>query len=130
MVSHETLDEAIRIPDPQDCADRMIELALKGGGPDNVTVIVADVVDIDFGEDAPIVGGAAGDGSEDRRRRTRPPSRASAITAPRTEPLRIEPLRAAAGPEGQAAQARSGVVLVLLAAAGAVAGGAIAPESW
>jgi len=35
-----------------------------GGGPDNITCIVADVVDIDFGEDAPIVAGAAGDGSE------------------------------------------------------------------
>jgi len=52
MVSDETLGEAIQIRDPQDCADRMIELALKGGGTDNVTVIIADVVDVDFGDDA------------------------------------------------------------------------------
>lgn len=63
-VSEETLAEALRIADPQQCADRMIELALKGGGPDNVTVIIADVVDVEFGEDAPIVGGAAGNGDE------------------------------------------------------------------
>lgn len=63
-VSTETIAEALRIPDPQQCADRMIELALKGGGPDNVTVIVADVVDVEFGDDAPIVGGAAGNGDE------------------------------------------------------------------
>ena len=63
-VSVETIAEALRIPDPQQCADRMIELALKGGGPDNVTVIIADVVDVEFGEDAPIVGGAAGNGDE------------------------------------------------------------------
>lgn len=31
----------------QECADRLVELALEGGGPDNVTVIVAEVADID-----------------------------------------------------------------------------------
>jgi protein phosphatase len=92
VVSMETLDEAIRIPDPQACADRMIELALKGGGPDNVTVIVADVEDVDFGDDYPIVGGAAGDGSEEHNA---PPdsaaSRASALTQQRPPmPQRME----------------------------------------
>ncbi|NUT97773.1 MAG: serine/threonine-protein phosphatase [Saccharothrix sp.] len=91
VVSMETLEEAIRIPDPQACADRMIELALKGGGPDNVTVVIADVVDIDFGEDAPIVGGAAGDGSEDPPPPDSPASRASSITGPRPIPQRVEP---------------------------------------
>ncbi|MFD0200059.1 MULTISPECIES: PP2C family protein-serine/threonine phosphatase [Saccharothrix] len=92
VVSMETLEEAIRIPDPQACADRMIELALKGGGPDNVTVVVADVVDVDFGEDAPIVGGAAGDGSEDPPPPDSPASRASSITGPRPIPPRVEPM--------------------------------------
>jgi PPM family protein phosphatase len=92
VVSMETLDEAIRIPDPQACADRMIELALKGGGPDNVTVVIADVVDVDFGEDAPIVGGAAGDGSEDPPPPDSPASRASSITGPRPIPQRVEPM--------------------------------------
>lgn len=92
VVSLETLDEAIRIPDPQACADRMIELALKGGGPDNVTVIVADVEDVDFGDDYPILGGAAGDGSDDHNA---PPdsaaSRASALTQQRPPmPQRVE----------------------------------------
>jgi protein phosphatase len=45
VVSFEKLAEAIQIPDRQSCADKMIELALQGGGPDNVTVIVADVVE-------------------------------------------------------------------------------------
>ncbi|GAA2990303.1 PP2C family protein-serine/threonine phosphatase [Actinokineospora diospyrosa] len=89
-VSHETLSEAIQIPDPQECADRMIELALRGGGPDNVTVIIADVVDVDYGDNHPIVGGAAGNGSDE----TPPPdsaaSRASAMTTPRPEPRKIE----------------------------------------
>ncbi|SES48954.1 PP2C family protein-serine/threonine phosphatase [Actinokineospora terrae] len=89
-VSHETLSEAIQIPDPQECADRMIELALRGGGPDNVTVIIADVVDVDYGDNHPIVGGAAGNGSDE----TPPPdsaaSRASAMTTPRPEPRKVE----------------------------------------
>lgn len=92
VVSMETLDEAIRIPDPQACADRMIELALKGGGPDNVTVIVADVQDVDFGDDYPILGGAAGDGSEEHNT---PPdsaaSRAATLTQQRPQmPQRME----------------------------------------
>ena len=86
MVSDETLAEALRIPDPQECADRMIELALKGGGTDNVTVIVADVVDVDFGEDAPIVGGAAGDGTDEGPPVDSPAARARALTAPPPPP--------------------------------------------
>ncbi|GLY67602.1 PP2C family protein-serine/threonine phosphatase [Amycolatopsis taiwanensis] len=87
MVSDETLAEAIQIPDPQQCADRMIELALKGGGTDNVTVIVADVVDVDFGEDAPIVGGAAGDGTDEYNHQgDSPAARARALTAPPPPP--------------------------------------------
>ena len=38
VVSTETIFEALHIPDPQDCADRLVELALRSGGPDNVTV--------------------------------------------------------------------------------------------
>ncbi|RJQ90690.1 PP2C family protein-serine/threonine phosphatase [Amycolatopsis panacis] len=82
MVSDETLAEAVQIADPQDCADRMIELALKGGGTDNVTVIIADVVDVDFGDDAPIVGGAAGDGSDELHQGDSPAARARALTQP------------------------------------------------
>ncbi|MFD2471515.1 PP2C family protein-serine/threonine phosphatase [Amycolatopsis silviterrae] len=90
MVSDETLAEAVQIPDPQDCADRMIELALKGGGTDNVTVIIADVVDVDFGDDAPIVGGAAGDGSDEMHQGDSPAARARALTQP-PPPPRQEP---------------------------------------
>ncbi|WP_410616374.1 PP2C family protein-serine/threonine phosphatase [Amycolatopsis sp. lyj-109] len=86
MVSDETLAEAVQIPDPQQCADRMIELALKGGGTDNVTVIIADVVDVDFGEDAPIVGGAAGDGSDELHQGDSPAARARALTQPPPPP--------------------------------------------
>jgi protein phosphatase len=58
-VSEDTLAETLRAaPSPQEACDQLIELALRAGGPDNVTAIVADVVDGDVAE-RPIVGGAA-----------------------------------------------------------------------
>ena len=36
--------ELLDSPDPQSAADRLLDLALQGGGPDNITVIVADLV--------------------------------------------------------------------------------------
>jgi protein phosphatase len=65
VVSEETLADTLgSITDYKECADRLIELALRGGGPDNVTVIVADVVDTEYGDSRPIVGGAAGGDDE------------------------------------------------------------------
>ncbi|AZG47055.1 PP2C family protein-serine/threonine phosphatase [Gordonia insulae] len=90
VVSEETLADTLgSIPDHKECADRLIELALRGGGPDNVTVIVADVVDTEYGESRPIVGGAAGGDDEGY---TPNPStaagRAAALRPPAAEPQR------------------------------------------
>ena len=68
LVSLDTIDATLKeIEDPGECAEALIQLALKGGGPDNITCIIADVVDLDAlprGEEAPsptpqIVGSAA-----------------------------------------------------------------------
>ncbi|WP_394216497.1 PP2C family protein-serine/threonine phosphatase [Brachybacterium vulturis] len=68
LVSLDTIDAALtNFTDPGECADELIQLALKGGGPDNITCIVADVVDLEQlprGQEAPstspqIVGSAA-----------------------------------------------------------------------
>ena len=68
VVTATTLHEALSSGNPQECADRLIELALRGGGPDNVTCIVADVVDGSAnrgnGSDLPIIGGAVTDGAD------------------------------------------------------------------
>ncbi len=92
VVSDETLADTLAgYRDPRECADRMIELALRGGGPDNITCIVADVVDIDFGDDAPIMGGSVGNGEDDGPRPDSAAARASATTMTRTVPQRVEP---------------------------------------
>lgn len=67
VVSAETISEALQLEDPGAAADRLVQLALRGGGPDNVTCIVADIVADDAGTDAPVVGGAA---AHDRGRST------------------------------------------------------------
>ena len=83
-VSHETILEAMKIPDVDGSADRLIELALRGGGPDNVTVVVADVVDHDYGgQTQPIIAGAV---SGDDDNRIAPPNTAAgraSVIAPR-----------------------------------------------
>jgi protein phosphatase len=59
VVSPETIHEALSLPQPGEAADRLVALALRGGGPDNITCIVADAVDLPIGDVAPVVGGAA-----------------------------------------------------------------------
>lgn len=44
-VTATTIEETLRQGTPEDAAFRLIELALRSGGPDNVTVVVADVVE-------------------------------------------------------------------------------------
>ena len=48
VVSSETLAATmIELTDIETCADRLVELALRGGATDNVTVVLGDVVDVD-----------------------------------------------------------------------------------
>jgi serine/threonine protein phosphatase PrpC len=130
VVSHETLAEAMHIADPQQCADRMIELALKGGGPDNVTVIIADVVDVDFGEDAPIVGGAAGDGSDDHNPPPdSPASRARALNPPPPPPQQVGPPPRVTPPKSKRRKLLRSL-LIVAAVLVILAGGAFGTRWW
>ncbi len=91
-VSDETIHEALQIPDVAESAYRLIELALRGGGPDNVTVVVADVVDYDYGQTQPILAGAVS--GEDDQLTTLPNTsagRASAINPRKETAKRVPP---------------------------------------
>ncbi|MET8873670.1 PP2C family serine/threonine-protein phosphatase [Nocardia sp. NPDC004604] len=94
VVSDETIANTMREGGTDECADRLIELALRSGGPDNVTVVVADVIDLDYGQSHPIVAGAASGQDEDT-----PPPNTAAGRAAAMRPPRAEPRRAAATPE-------------------------------
>ena len=129
MVSDETLPETLQAyRDPRECADRMIELALRGGGPDNITCIVADVVDIDFGEDAPIMGGSVGDGSDDAPPPDSAAARASATTLTRVAPQRVVPPVAA--PAASSQRSRMRVALLALVALVVLVVGAVLARAW
>ncbi|MFJ7075316.1 Stp1/IreP family PP2C-type Ser/Thr phosphatase [Streptomyces sp. NPDC098781] len=72
VVSHQTLEETLAsYQGPQETVQELIQLALRGGGPDNITVIVADVLDLDTGDtlagqlsDTPVVVGAVAENQQ------------------------------------------------------------------
>jgi serine/threonine protein phosphatase PrpC len=132
-VSQETILEALRIPEVTESADRLIELALRGGGPDNVTVVVADVVDYDLGQTQPILAGAVS-GDDDQ---VAPPDtsagRASAIDPRRAAIAK----RVVAEPDSPNKRPRSwrrtmivAAVLVLLVVVGLIIGRTIIRSNY
>lgn len=93
VVSHQTMEETLAsYQGPQETVQDLIQLALRGGGPDNVTVIVADVLDIDSGDtlagqmsDAPVVVGAVAENQhqlQDGGAMETPAGRASSLGRP------------------------------------------------
>lgn len=66
VVSHQTMEDTLAdYQGPQETVQALIQLALRGGGPDNITCIVADVLDTDSNDtlaaqlnDTPVVVGA------------------------------------------------------------------------
>ncbi|MFC5719712.1 PP2C family protein-serine/threonine phosphatase [Streptomyces gamaensis] len=66
VVSHQTMEETLAsYQGPHETVQELIQLALRGGGPDNITCIVADVFDVEGGDplaaqlnDTPVVVGA------------------------------------------------------------------------
>ncbi|GIG20749.1 serine/threonine protein phosphatase [Cellulomonas chitinilytica] len=101
FVSADTIEETLAgIADVDACADRLVQLALRAGGGDNVTVVLADVIELDE------VADGAG-----------PSTAATVVGAAAT--TRHDPTSAADGPAARAAS--------LAAAARATKGSAAAP---
>ena len=90
VVSAETIaDTLMRVPDPGKCAEELIDLALRAGGPDNVTCVIGDFLD---GNNLPdgvvpattpqVVGAAATDRPRGTRGTDSAAGRAAAALAP------------------------------------------------
>ena len=131
VVSLATLTKTLtNTADPGQCADTLVELALRGGGPDNVTCVVADVVDPNAASEPPstavqVVGAAAIDRDRPTRGGGGAAGRAASLgkTAPSDAGL--------PDPRKPSRLKRrllwAAVVLVLL---GAIAGGLNAAYRW
>ncbi|WNG87742.1 protein phosphatase 2C domain-containing protein [Mycobacterium sp. ITM-2016-00317] len=131
-VSHDTIAEALQLEDVAESADRLIELALRGGGPDNVTVVVADVVDYDYGQTQPILAGAVS-GDDDQ---TAPPNtaagRASAFNPKRNAAKRVvpQPEEPPPRPRSKRRTIIAAAVLVLVVLAGLAVGREIVRNNY
>lgn len=126
VVSHDTLQEVLAsTAAPDQACEALIGYALRAGGPDNITAIVADVVDVETAPSTvPLVVGAAGD--------VRAPSRAGLSSAQRAAaalPRRPEPVDAVQPPSPRHRRwpRRLAALLALLVVLG---GGGWATWSW
>lgn len=143
-VARDTIDEVLTTTaNPAQCADRLVALALRAGAPDNVTVVVSDIVDGTTDTAPPtqpeVVGAAAVREKGTRPLPTTPAAKAAALTREATgtasgssgddDPDGLGVTLAEEGP-----RSRGGIVMRLLAllvvAAVVVAGGSYAAYAW
>ncbi|MEE6272023.1 PP2C family serine/threonine-protein phosphatase [Georgenia sp. MJ206] len=140
VVSDETIAATLaEVDDPGRCAEDLITLALRGGGPDNVTCVVADVLATDSIPDgtapsvAPQVVGAA---ATDRLRRTRGTSGAAgraatlAAAARAASPEEAEEPDDDEPPTGSRARRWLGGTLAVLLVLALLAGGGALGYRW
>src|SRR5690625_3818919 len=93
MVSPDTIAETLtEIDDVGECADRLVDLALRAGGQDNITVILAAIVDASTPTDnaRQIVGAAAVERNNPTRGVATPAGRAAALLNQPTQPAEQE----------------------------------------
>ena len=137
FVAPDTIAEILGSGDPPAAtADRLVELALRAGAPDNVTVIVADVVDVNAQQppiSPQIVGAAAQSPDGTRALRETPAAKAAALRPAlglEEESEHIE--RLALAEEGTSSGPRRAIRLIGALAALAIvcAGGAAALYAW
>jgi serine/threonine protein phosphatase PrpC len=88
VVSEDTLrDTLLDEADTDVAVEKLVELALKGGGPDNITAIVADVVEVETKPPSavPVTVGAAAEGVVQRSHGDTPAGKAAALRPPPEE---------------------------------------------
>nr|WP_246315160.1 PP2C family serine/threonine-protein phosphatase [Kineococcus aurantiacus] len=90
VVSHDTIAETLAAGlEPDTTCQRLVELALRGGGPDNITCLVADVVELGGGSAPSTTPQVVGAAAFHRPRRSSaagtPAARAAALRAAQDE---------------------------------------------
>ncbi|WKD60088.1 PP2C-family Ser/Thr phosphatase [Corynebacterium ciconiae DSM 44920] len=95
-VSFDTIEDTLRHGSPAEAARKLIDLALRGGGPDNVTVVVADVVDAEEADTSqlavtPMVAGALNSTNAEEPRVDTSAARASLLDKDEAPPAKSEP---------------------------------------
>ena len=116
VVSDETLQTTLEeLTDLDAAVDQLVDLAIRSGGPDNITCVLADVIDTDGGqepsEEIIIVGALAtesGAGSEPMRS-DNPAARAHMLTQNQQADSELEP----PSPDASAASGADGGALVV-----------------
>lgn len=130
VVSEETISQTLaHVHDLDECAETLVELALRGGAPDNVTCIVADVIDqlevADGTFPTPqVVGSAAKNPSALRRQSDSAAGRAASLLKPTKDAGAPREDAAKEGPRrlrrGQLSALAAVVVALVVAALGYV----------
>jgi protein phosphatase len=131
VVSDASIAEVLRGSSPEEAVRGLVDLALRGGGPDNITCIVADAVEAGTAAGA-VVAGAAGDGAPNEAPSARdganPATRAAALSARPTRRGRAEATEDGQDPRDRARRLRRrrrlvvAAVVIALLAAGATTG--------
>ncbi|QIM22354.1 serine/threonine-protein phosphatase [Phycicoccus sp. HDW14] len=136
-VARDTVDDVLTsTADPGECADRLVALALRAGAPDNVTVVVGDLVDISRADAPPtqpqVVGAAAASRRGTRPIPVTPAAKAAALTKAATGVDDEDDEGVTLAEEGP--RTRRGTALRVLAALivtlVVVAGGSYAAYAW
>ncbi|MFD8880335.1 PP2C family protein-serine/threonine phosphatase [Corynebacterium xerosis] len=125
-VSRETIAEVLAEGTPAESANRLVELALRSGGPDNITIIIADVVDASV--DTPIqpaLAGALGTIDSEAPRPNTSAGRAAAMRPPAEQERAVT-----AEPTGDAPKQRGRWLVATFVVLALVAIAAVATWGW
>lgn len=140
MVARDTIEDALnRFADPGECADRLIDLALRAGGTDNITVVIADVIrtaDIDVAHPPTTVPQVVGAAATNRLAASRAATDTTpAGESPAARAAALTPRRGDEGEDDDAPRRRGagrviGLAVGILLIVGLLVGGGVLGYRW
>lgn len=109
VVSKKTIHETLATEaDPRSAAKKLIELAIRGGGPDNITAVVADVIEAETDSEGPTRASQVVGAADQRRENVdqgndTPARRAQELRGGSGDTAEMDPVRDEPGPDAYAA---------------------------